>query len=135
MTVWMSHSAQCCHTTIIPPRARPDHPHCHQLTDTWRKGCDKLSNVFRIFLKLKLWDPEHVVDLVSLTNCQLECCPLPQPGVCTCVSLYGVTCPGHPGAPTYHLCSALTILGSPQLDPRPAFDRDKPLNLDFDFSD
>ena len=62
------------------------------VTDTRRKGCDELANsessLDQICGTLNI---EHVVDLwtpsspsfmtrVSLTNCQLNCCPLPQPG-------------------------------------------------------
>ena len=96
LTVWISHPAQCWLTMIIPLTASPGPPWpptLTSLTDTRRKGCDELANVFRIFFKSNLRDPEHehVVDLwtpssqsfmtrVSLTNCQLNCCPLPQPG-------------------------------------------------------
>ena len=122
LTVWISHPAQCWLTMIIPLTASPGPPWpptLTSLTDTRRKGCDELANVFRIFFKSNLRDPEHehVVDLwtpssqsfmtrVSLTNCQLNCCPLPQPGPVFALVCH-IMCHWSPPPPPALLTSAL----------------------------
>ena len=117
---------------IIPLTASPGPPWpptLTSLTHTRRKGCDELANVFRIFFKSNLRDPEHehVVDLwtpssqsfmtrVSLTNCQLNCCPLPQPGPVFALVCH-IMCHWSPPPPppnTSHLGSGLTSLRSQQ---------------------
>ena len=109
-TLWISDSAQCCHTMIIPLRV-PPRPPTLPITD-WHpeKGLWRALKCIQNLPQIKIVEPwtccwplntfrQSFMTLVSLTNCQLECCPLPQ-----CLHLCATRWCHLSRARTYHLC-------------------------------